>query len=56
MATKEEKNKVDFNDKQTVYGTGGPNNTLEKGKEYVVHPVHAKTLIKLGRATEKPVK
>ena len=34
-------------------GTGGPGNTLEKGKAYEVHPVHAKTLIKLGRATEK---
>lgn len=53
MATKEEKTNVDFNDRVTVYGTGGPDNTLEKGKAYKVHPVHAKTLIKLGRATEK---
>ena len=45
MATKEEKTNVDFNDRVTVYGTGGPG--------YEVHPVHAKTLIKLGRATEK---
>ena len=37
MATKEEKTNVDFNDRVTVYGTGGPGNTL----------------IKLGRATEK---
>ena len=50
MATKEEKTNVDFNDRVTGYGTG---NTLEKGKAYEVHPVHAKTLIKLGRATEK---
>ncbi len=53
MATKEEKTNVDFNDRVTVYGTGGPGNTLEKGKAYEVHPVHAKTLIKLGRATGK---
>lgn len=34
MATKEEKTNVDFNDRVTVYGTGGPGNTLEKGKAY----------------------
>lgn len=56
METKEEKTNVDFNDRVTVYGTGGPGNTLEKGKAYEVHPVHAKTLIELGRATEKRVK
>ena len=56
MATKEEKIRVDFNERVTVYGTGGSGNTLEKGKAYEVHPVHAETLVKLGRATEKPVK
>lgn len=54
--TKEEKVSVDFNERVTVYGTGGAGNTLEKGKAYKVHPLHGKTLIKLGRATEKPAK
>lgn len=54
--TKEEKVNVDFNERVTVYGTGGANNPLEKGKAYEVHPLHAKTLVKFGRATEKPSK
>ena len=53
MATKEEKTNVDFNDRVTVYGTGGPGNTLEKGKAYEVHPVHAKTFFKDAATTEK---
>ena len=56
METKEEKTNVDFNDRVTVYGTGGPGNTLEKGKAYEVHPVPAKLLINVAAATEKRVK
>ncbi len=46
---------VNLREKVTVYGTG-KSVYMPSGKTYEVHPLHAKTLVENGLATEKRVK
>ncbi len=46
---------VNLREKVTVYGTG-KSEYMPSGKTYEVHPLHAKTLVENGLATEKRVK
>ncbi|WP_163629339.1 hypothetical protein [Paludibacter sp. 221] len=53
MAKKEDIVKLE--EKVEVYGTG-KSSFMEKGKIYKVHPIHAETLVKSGRASKTEVK